>query len=153
MVGIHSDAMREHPRVFPVWGYAGLAMLAAYTFLAVWLAYVPLLEPLLLGRAPVPTLLEQAGRGEWTRWVSLGAGGLLCGLLWEGWNMAASARWIYIFPLFQDLKLFEMPLPGFLGFILFAWEASTLYALSTFLLVRLFPRLKSPAWLAVPDGA
>ena len=128
------------------------AHLAAYTFVAVWLAYVPLIEPVLVGRAPVPTLLQQANRGEWTRWLSLGLGGLLCGLLWESWNMVSTARWIYIFPLFQDLKLFEMPLPGYLGFIPFAWEASSLYALIALILVRLFPRMPASAWFARPAG-
>jgi len=122
------------------WFAAGLLMaavplllpshLAAYTFAVVWVAYVPLIEPLLHGREGVPSLLGDLQRGERTRWWSLGLGGIVCGLLWESWNMLAAARWIYIFPLFQDWKLYEMPLPGFLGFIPFAWEAWTLYALA-----------------------
>ncbi len=150
-----------NPRRARVWTLTGLvlagaplllpARIAAYTFAIVWVAWVPLLEPFLLDRAPVTTLLEQARRGEWTRWVSLGVGGLICGFIWESWNMAAAARWIYIFPLFQNCKLFEMPAPGFLGFIPFAWEASSLYAFSALALVSLIPRLRSAAWLPVAD--
>ena len=41
--------------------------------------------------------------------------------------MLSTARWIYILPMFQNMKLFEMPLPGFLGFVPFAWEAWCMY--------------------------
>ena len=43
-------------------------------------------------------------------------------MLWEFWNMWAFTKWIYIFPLGQDWKFFEMPLVGFLGFLPFALE-------------------------------
>ncbi len=46
--------------------------------------------------------------------------GLVCGLLWETWNYWARTRWIYTVPFFETLKLFEMPLLGFLGFPPFA---------------------------------
>ncbi|HEX9794627.1 MAG TPA: DUF4332 domain-containing protein, partial [Planctomycetota bacterium] len=52
----------------------------------------------------------------------LGAG-LLTGLLWESWNWDATSRWIYTVPFFEGGKLFEMPLPGILGFLPFALEA------------------------------
>jgi hypothetical protein len=48
--------------------------------------------------------------------------GLLCGLLWETWNFWARTKWIYTVPVFAELKLFEMPLLGFLGFPPFAVE-------------------------------
>jgi hypothetical protein len=102
--------------------------LATYTFAIVWVAFVFLLEPLIYRWPEVPSLLREAGEGVWTRWISLGLGGLLCGFIWESLNALSTARWVYIFPLFQNWKLFEMPLPGFLGFIPFAWEASAMYA-------------------------
>ncbi len=151
------------PRRLRLWTLAGALMaavplllparIAAYTFAIVWVAFVPLIEPFLLDRAPVDTLLARARRGEWTRWVSLGTGGLLCGLIWESWNMVAEARWIYIFPMFQNWKIFEMPAPGFLGFIPFAWEAASLYALSLAILVRIHPRLRSTALLPLAGPA
>jgi len=67
-------------------------------------------------------LLAELARGRigtiW-RWL---AAGLVCGLLWETWNSFAVARWIYTVPFFEDTKLFEMPLFGFLGFPPFALE-------------------------------
>jgi hypothetical protein len=48
--------------------------------------------------------------------------GLVCGGLWESWNYWARMKWIYTVPGFESLKLFEMPLAGFLGFPPFAVE-------------------------------
>ena len=42
--------------------------------------------------------------------------GLVCGALWEAWNFWARTKWIYTVPGFEGLKVFEMPLAGFLGF-------------------------------------
>lgn len=46
--------------------------------------------------------------------------GLICGILWETWNFWSISKWIYTVPFFEDLKIFEMPLPGYLGFPFFA---------------------------------
>jgi hypothetical protein len=48
--------------------------------------------------------------------------GLLCGGLWEAWNFWARTKWVYTVPGFEALKVFEMPLTGFLGFPPFAVE-------------------------------
>ena len=92
-----------------------------FAFPLVWGAVVLLIEPFL------------AARGERGLWTHLAAGrahlplrllgaGLVAGLLWEALNWGARARWIYTVPFFEELKLFEMPLPGFLGFPPFALE-------------------------------
>jgi hypothetical protein len=52
--------------------------------------------------------------------------GLLCGGLWELWNYWARVKWIYTVPGFEQWKLFEMPLLGFLGFPPFAVECVVL---------------------------
>lgn len=46
--------------------------------------------------------------------------GLICGVLWETWNFWSISKWVYTVPFFENLKIFEMPLPGYLGFLLFA---------------------------------
>lgn len=140
----------QGPRTRRVWLAAGILLagvpavlpshLAAYTFVVVWIAWVPLLEPLLAVSEGVPSLLRDLTRGERTRWWSLGISGVLCGLLWESWNMLATARWVYIFPIFQEFRLFEMPAPGFLGFIPFAWEAWSIYGAAMLLIARLLRR-------------
>jgi hypothetical protein len=52
--------------------------------------------------------------------------GLICGLLWEIWNYWSISKWIYSVPLFEDLKIFEMPIPGYIGFLVFGLETLTL---------------------------
>jgi hypothetical protein len=76
------------------------------------------------------SLLGQLAKGHQTRFVALLLSGLMCGGLWEAWNIAARTKWLYTVPGFDDLKLFEMPLLGFLGFPPFALEC---YALVNFL--------------------
>ena len=49
--------------------------------------------------------------------------GLACGILWETWNQWARTKWIYTVPGFEEWKIFEMPLAGFLGFPPFALES------------------------------
>lgn len=99
---------------------------AAYLFALVWLGFVFLLEPINYARGHDALLRDlEANRGQ--RLYSLLFAGLLCGLLWEFWNYWAGARWVYVFPMFQSLKVFEMPLPGYLGFPPFALECFALY--------------------------
>lgn len=99
---------------------------APYLFALVWLGFVFLLEPINYARGHDSLLADlQQNRGQ--HLYSLMCAGLLCGLLWELWNYWASARWVYIFPIMQEFKIFEMPLPGYLGFPFFALECFALY--------------------------
>lgn len=52
--------------------------------------------------------------------------GLVCGILWEMWNFWTISKWIYTVPFFENLKIFEMPVPGYLGFPVFAIETVAL---------------------------
>ena len=66
-------------------------------------------------------------QGNWSSTLQLFMAGAICGLLWEFWNMWAYTKWIYVFPLGQSLKYFEMPLAGFLGFLPFALEYFSMF--------------------------
>ena len=76
------------------------------------------------------SLLGQLAAGDNTRLVALLVSGLICGGLWEAWNVTARTKWIYSVPFFDELKLGEMPVLGFLGFPPFALEC---YAVVNFL--------------------
>jgi len=52
---------------------------------------------------------------------------VLCGVLWEFWNYWSRAKWHYTVPIMENLKIFEMPVPGYLGFPAFAFECFTMY--------------------------
>jgi hypothetical protein len=64
--------------------------------------------------------LRDLEAGDLSRTLRVLAAGLVCGGLWEAWNFWARTKWIYTVPGFERLKLFEMPLLGFLGFPPFA---------------------------------
>jgi hypothetical protein len=52
----------------------------------------------------------------------------VCGVLWEFWNYWALAKWRYVgVPVLPSIKLFEMPLAGYLGFPPFALEVYAMY--------------------------
>jgi hypothetical protein len=95
--------------------------IAPYLFGFVWLGVILVLDPInqRLGRR---SLLADISQGRWQRIAALWWGGLLCGFLWEFWNYWAEAKWIYVFPILQQWKIFEMPVPGYLGFPFFAME-------------------------------
>jgi hypothetical protein len=110
---------------------AGLVMLVLmlawptcfYPF--VWGSVFLIVEPLnvWLGRRHCFTWV---GQGDWRPLLGLSLGALTCGFFWELWNYYAYPKWIYRTPGVEFLRVFEMPLLGYIGYLFFAWE---LYAL------------------------
>ncbi len=98
-----------------------------YCYPLIWGAFVLFLEPLNL-RARAPSLMEDLAKGRSGKIVLLLASGLVCGFLWEFWNYWSESKWIYTVPFVGNLKIFEMPLPGFLGFPPFALECYVMYS-------------------------
>jgi hypothetical protein len=80
-------------------------------------------------RTGAPSLLRELESGRPGRLLRLLAGGLWAGSAWEMLNYWARCKWIYTVPGFEDWKLFEMPLLGFLGFPALALEAFSAYSL------------------------
>jgi hypothetical protein len=104
-----------------------------YFFPLVWIAFIFLLEPL-NHKACAPSLLRELERGSPRDLYLLLLAGAICGLLWELWNFRAGSKWIYTVPHAGFLKIFEMPLLGFLGFPPFAVECYAMTA-AFFLLI------------------
>lgn len=96
-------------------------------FPLLWGSMTLLLEPFNHRWAPERSLLGDLARGSYTRPVRLLAAGAAVGLVWELFNSLAGSRWIYTVPGLEDWKLFEMPLPGFLGFPVFALDCFVFY--------------------------
>lgn len=104
-------------------------------FPLIWLGLVFLLDPLLYAAGPASqSFLRQAEEGQYGHLLRLMLGGLICGLLWEFWNFWAGSKWIYTLPAFDFLRIFEMPLLGYMGFPFFALECYLLY--QVFLIVK-----------------
>lgn len=100
--------------------------IARKLFLLVWIGFIFFLDPV-NDRLGLPSLMGDLGQGRPSRFYSLLISGLVCGWLWEMWNYWAAAKWHYIFPMFQQYKIFEMPAPGYLGFLPFALECFVMF--------------------------
>jgi hypothetical protein len=70
------------------------------------------------------SLMGDVARGSPGKAVRFALAGLICGLLWEFWNYWSITKWVYTVPFFENVKLFEMPVPGYLGFALFGIETA-----------------------------
>lgn len=107
---------------------------ARYLFALVWVGFVMLFDPIVYSSGG-QSLLRDLEQGVLERILCLFTAGYLCGILWEFWNYWAAAKWVYTAPFTPNIKIFEMPLAGFLGFGPFAWEYFAMYNL-----VRLFQK-------------
>ena len=103
-----------------------LVVVSAWLVPLVWTGFVLLLEPL-NARARRPSWLADLGRGDASRLAALLVSGAICGGLWEFWNYRATTRWTYTVPYLGDVKIFEMPVLGYLGFPPFALECYAMY--------------------------
>jgi Domain of unknown function (DUF4332) len=115
-----------------VWLALGAALLVLawprIFFPLAWGVGLFLFEPVAYHREPALSLVRDLERGDWGRVGRLLLGGLGIGLLWEFYNHWAEGSWIYTVPGLEQLKLFEMPPLGFLGFPIFALSAWAIYA-------------------------
>ncbi|HYU42900.1 MAG TPA: hypothetical protein VEQ84_12190, partial [Vicinamibacteria bacterium] len=87
-----------------------------------WGSLVFLLEPWNRRHAR-RSFLRDLEAGEAGPFLRTLLAGLICGALWEAWNFWARTKWTYTVPGFEGMKVFEMPLAGFLGFPAFAVES------------------------------
>jgi hypothetical protein len=96
----------------------------AFPLVWIWGFLLPL--PLFARRIE-RSFLTELGEGKPGRLMRILLAGMICGVIWEFLNYFATIRWIYTVPYLEDLKFFEMPPLGFLGFPPFALECVVLY--------------------------
>lgn len=103
-----------------------IAFPSRYLAAPVWLGFIFLLDPInyFFG---TKSLFRDLEKGKLNILFSLLLSGLTCGLLWEFWNFWAHTKWIYSVPILGNIKIFEMPVIGYLGFIPFAVECYVMY--------------------------
>lgn len=68
------------------------------------------------------TILHRMAVGDWNRLAAVAVAALLCGFFWEMWNSQSLAKWMYAVPYVNGLKLFEMPVLGYAGYLPFGLE-------------------------------
>jgi len=103
--------------------------IARYLFGFVWVGFFFLVDPLNM-QLGTPSILRDWEEGRPGKTYALLLSGLVCGILWEFWNFWARTKWIYAMPILSEIRLFEMPVLGFLGFPPFAVECHVLYQLA-----------------------
>ena len=92
----------------------------------VWLGFILLLDPINASYGAESIRGDLRSGHPW-RLVNLLIGGVVCGFLWEFWNFWAHSKWVYTVPVPPDIKIFEMPVAGYLGFPAFAVECFAMY--------------------------
>ncbi len=115
----------------------GILVAPRFSYPTTWLCLLFLLDPLneALG---APSVVRRLAHGDWRPIWYLASAALVCGVFWELWNYRADPKWIYHIPFFGRGEraampyVFEMPLPGYLGYLPFGVE---LYATYTFLML------------------
>jgi hypothetical protein len=130
---------RGDPRRIPLGAVGWMSVLVGAAMLAwpmvypspwlaapVWLGFIFLLDPVNAMRGAESLRGDLQAHHPW-RLINLLIGGLICGVVWEFWNYWAHTKWIYNVPVPPDVKIFEMPLAGYLGFPAFALECFTMY--------------------------
>jgi len=103
-----------------------LVIVSAWLVPLVWIGWALVLEPL-NARAGRPSWLADLGHGDASRLLALLGAGAMCGVLWEFWNYWAATRWTYTVPYLGGVKVFEMPVLGYLGFPPFVLECYAMY--------------------------
>jgi hypothetical protein len=119
----------------------GLAMIAGslafpdVLFPLVWIGLFLTVDVVnrLIGAA---SIAGQVAHGRWDTVFTLFAAGLTCGFFWEMWNVNSLPKWVYHVPHVGVLKVFEMPILGYSGYLPFALEVYAAYHLLNTLLFR-----------------
>jgi len=68
------------------------------------------------------TVFSSLQEGDWRPFCLPAMASLQCGFFWELWNYGGAAPWKYNIPFVDRFHLFEMPLLGYAGYLLFGLE-------------------------------
>jgi hypothetical protein len=121
-------------RVLAGMSVAGWTMLALlllrprYFFPFLWGSLYLIIEPVNV-RLGNRSLFRYLRDGDWRPVIALACGALVCGFFWEMWNYFSYPKWTYEVPFVGFLRIFEMPVLGYLGYPPFALQLYAIYNL------------------------
>ena len=72
-------------------------------------------------------LADDVRVGNWRPLIALMLGALICGFFWELWNFYSYPKWIYHVPHVDFVRVFEMPILGYGGYLPFGLELFAMY--------------------------
>jgi hypothetical protein len=105
-------------------GSLGLLMIGrwpAVLFPFLWIGPLLLMLGILILRRELTVLMPLA-KGNWSSVVLSSLAALICGVFWEMWNAYSLVHWEYSIPYVHALKIFEMPILGYTGYLPFGLE-------------------------------
>ena len=114
---------------FFVLGWIMLALLLIWPrifFGFIWLSLYFILEPINVWMGN-RSLAQWTQTGDWRPVIALWLGVLLTAFFWEMWNYYSYPKWVYHVAWGDWLHVFEMPLPGYGGYLPFALELYAIY--------------------------
>jgi len=95
-------------------------------FPLIWVAFFLIMDPINYMHGQ-PSIVRHLKDRRLLIPLSLVIAGLVCGVLWEFWNYWAIPKWTYDIPVVGFLKVFEMPILGYIGYLPFALELYAMY--------------------------
>jgi hypothetical protein len=127
--------------------FALLPLFPHEAFPLVWIAPIPILEPLACA-IRFPSLLTDVAKNGWTRLFVVMLATLVTGFFWEMWNFYSLPKWTYVIPYVGFWHVFEMPLLGYLGYpffgiVVFSYAATALMLVGKQDLLDLCSRAKA----------
>jgi hypothetical protein len=99
-------------------GLLAVGIVPDLVFPLVWVA-PPLLLVSLAALRGEPHALSGIAAGDFRTFAASSLAALACGFFWETWNSGSLAKWVYAIPYVDALHLFEMPAPGYAGYLPF----------------------------------
>ncbi|MFH0868901.1 MAG: hypothetical protein V1839_01600 [archaeon] len=92
----------------------------------IWLSFFFILDPINYLHKQ-PSVIKHLKDKKMQVPVTLMLTGITLGFLWEFWNYWATIKWTYNTPYVGFLKIFEMPVIGYLGYLPFALSLYAMY--------------------------
>jgi len=93
----------------------------------VWMGFAFFLDPINSRAFGERSILSEFFTGHYRSMLLFFLAGFVAGIFWEFWNYWAFSKWEYNVPYLGHIKLFEMPVLGFLGFMPFIVESFAIY--------------------------
>jgi hypothetical protein len=106
--------------------FALFIIMPVFFYPLIWIAFFLLLDPVNYMHRQ-PSIIKHLKDRRLLIPLSLMLAGLVCGILWEFWNYWAIPKWSYEIPFVGFLKIFEMPILGYIGYLPFALEVYAMY--------------------------
>ena len=134
-VNVRSPAALVVLTVLSLAGLTGIVFAPQFAFPLLWISplMVFVLVQIVLRESSV---LDDLASGDWSLVVRFAVAALVCGGVWETWNVYSAAKWIYAVPYVQAFEIGEMPLVGFAGYLPFGVECAAVAAWMSPRLVR-----------------